>query len=73
MCSDSRYILKVEPARVADRFNAVKEKRIRDNPKIIYGLSFRKRWACHFLRWGRLQKEQVQGEETGVWFSEGLV
>lgn len=65
MGSGSTCILKVEPTRFADRFNVIKKKR--DNSK-IYGLSVRKRWACYFLRWERLEKAQVQGEKAGVWF-----
>lgn len=68
MGSVSRHILNVEPRRFGDRFNVIKKKKkIRDNSK-IHGLSLRKRWACHFLRWGRLKKEQVQGEKARVWF-----
>lgn len=34
LCSDPRYILKVEPTRSADRFNTGKDKRVRSNSKM---------------------------------------
>lgn len=64
MCSDSRYILMVEPTRFADRFHVVKEKQVRENSK-VYGLSLRKRYTCHFLKWGSLE-DYVQGEKIEV-------
>lgn len=66
MCSDFTYILKVGETRLPDRFNVVKEKRVRGNSK-IHSLSLRRKQTCHLLILQKIEKEQVQGAETGVW------
>lgn len=67
LCSDPRYILKVEPTRSADRFNTGKDKIVRDNSKIC-GLSLRKRWACYFWRWGNLRRSRLWEKRQEFFF-----
>lgn len=80
LCSDPRYILKVEPTRSADRFNTGKDKRVRSNSKIC-GLSLRKRWACYFWRWGNLRSSRFREKRQeyfffffqNVWFKVSII
>ena len=79
LCSDPKYILKVEPTRSADRFNTGKDKRVRSSSKIC-GLSLRKRWACYFWRWGNLRSSRFWERRQeycfffqNVWFKVSLI
>ena len=72
LCSDPRYILKVEPTRFADRFNTGKDNRVRDNSKIC-GLSLRKRWASYFWSWGNLRRSRFREKRQEYRFSKCLV
>lgn len=72
LCSDPRYILKVEPTRFADRFNTRKDKRVRDNSKIC-GPSLRKRRASYFWSWGNLRRSRFREKRQEYCFSKCLV